>query len=79
MSENKKSNKFSICEYKVWITVLDFTLMIELTKISVLLCVCSVDIASSESFLRGGDLPTLTVQSTGHSLHVFVNGQLSGE
>ncbi|KAL0424490.1 UNVERIFIED_CONTAM: Beta-galactosidase 3 [Sesamum radiatum] len=38
----------------------------------------SVDISSSESFLHGGKLPTLVVQSTGHALHVFVNGQLSG-
>ncbi|KAL1567927.1 Beta-galactosidase 3 [Salvia divinorum] len=38
----------------------------------------SVDIGSSESCLRGGELPTLIVQSTGHALHVFVNGQLSG-
>ncbi|XP_057806866.1 beta-galactosidase 3-like [Salvia miltiorrhiza] len=38
----------------------------------------SVDIGSSESFLQGGELPTLIVQSTGHALHVFVNGQLSG-
>ncbi|XP_047310478.1 beta-galactosidase 3-like isoform X2 [Impatiens glandulifera] len=39
----------------------------------------SVDIGSSESFLRGeGKLPTLIVQSTGHALHVFINGQLSG-
>ncbi|KAL0282594.1 UNVERIFIED_CONTAM: Beta-galactosidase 3 [Sesamum angustifolium] len=36
----------------------------------------SVDISSSESFLHGGKLPTLVVQSTGHALHVFVNGQL---
>ncbi|XP_047314853.1 beta-galactosidase 3-like [Impatiens glandulifera] len=39
----------------------------------------SVDIGSSESFLRGGkELPSLIVQSTGHALHVFINGQLSG-
>ncbi|XP_051144440.1 beta-galactosidase 3 [Andrographis paniculata] len=37
-----------------------------------------VDIGPSESFLRGGELPTLIVQSTGHALHVFVNGRLSG-
>ncbi|KAL0378303.1 UNVERIFIED_CONTAM: Beta-galactosidase 3 [Sesamum radiatum] len=37
----------------------------------------SVDISPSESFLRG-DLPTLIVQSSGHALHVFVNGELSG-
>ncbi|GMP27292.1 hypothetical protein CsSME_00003347 [Camellia sinensis var. sinensis] len=40
--------------------------------------ITSVDIGSSESFLRGGELPTLIVQSTGHALHVFINGQLSG-
>ncbi|CAA2982995.1 beta-galactosidase 3 [Olea europaea subsp. europaea] len=38
----------------------------------------SVDIGSSESFLHGGEHPTIIVQSTGHALHVFVNGQLSG-
>lgn len=38
----------------------------------------NVDIRPSESFLRGGELPNLIVQSTGHALHVFVNGQLSG-
>ena len=37
-----------------------------------------VDIGASESFLRAGELPTLIVQSTGHALHVFINGQLSG-
>lgn len=52
--------------------------MVDLTVSSILLCVCSVDIGSSESSLRGGELPTLIVQSTGHALHVFVNGQLSG-
>ncbi|KAJ8451967.1 hypothetical protein Cgig2_007450 [Carnegiea gigantea] len=38
----------------------------------------SVDINPSESFLRGGELPTFIVQSTGHAVHVFVNGQLTG-
>lgn len=38
----------------------------------------SVEIGHSESFLRGGELPTLIVQSTGHAVHVFINGQLSG-
>lgn len=40
--------------------------------------VCSVDIGDSESFLHGGELPTLIIQSTGHAVHIFVNGQLSG-
>ncbi|KAG4952088.1 hypothetical protein JHK85_045955 [Glycine max] len=40
--------------------------------------ITSVDIGSSESFLRGGELPTLIVQSRGHAVHVFINGQLSG-
>ncbi|XP_071914813.1 beta-galactosidase 3-like [Coffea arabica] len=40
--------------------------------------ITSVNIGSSESFLRGGELPTLIVESTGHTLHVFINGQLSG-
>lgn len=41
-------------------------------------CDYRVDIGSSESFLHGGELPTLIVQSTGHAVHVFINGQLSG-
>ncbi|XP_027914317.1 beta-galactosidase 3 [Vigna unguiculata] len=40
--------------------------------------ITSVDIDSSESFVRGGTLPSLIVQSTGHAVHVFINGQLSG-
>ena len=39
----------------------------------------SVDIKSSESFLRNGKYPTLNVQSAGDALHVFVNGKLSGK
>ncbi|KAG7599608.1 Galactose-binding-like domain superfamily [Arabidopsis suecica] len=38
----------------------------------------SVDIKASESFLRGGKWPTLTVDSAGHAVHVFVNGQFYG-
>ncbi|KAI3813578.1 hypothetical protein L1987_18305 [Smallanthus sonchifolius] len=38
----------------------------------------SVDIGSSESFLSGGELPKLLVQSMGHALHVFINGERSG-
>ncbi|KAJ0440104.1 putative beta-galactosidase [Helianthus annuus] len=38
----------------------------------------SVDVGSSESFLRGGEPPKLLVQSMGHALHVFVNGEHSG-
>ncbi|GFP95157.1 beta-galactosidase 3 [Phtheirospermum japonicum] len=38
----------------------------------------SIDIGSSESFLRGGQKPTLNVDSRGHAIHVFVNGQLAG-
>lgn len=38
----------------------------------------SVDISSSESFLRGGQKPTLTVESAGHAVHVYINGQFSG-
>ncbi|KAG1334098.1 Beta-galactosidase 5 [Cocos nucifera] len=40
--------------------------------------ITSVDVSSAEGFLRGGQLPVLTVQSAGHALHVFINGQLSG-
>nr|XP_043632613.1 beta-galactosidase 3-like [Erigeron canadensis] len=38
----------------------------------------SVDIGSTESFLHGGEHPKLLVQSTGHALHVFINGELLG-
>lgn len=38
----------------------------------------SVEISPTESFLREGRNPTLVVQSAGHVLHVFTNGQLSG-
>ncbi|KAL9414814.1 hypothetical protein AB3S75_043137 [Citrus x aurantiifolia] len=38
----------------------------------------SVNISSSNSFLHGGERPTLSVQSRGHALHVFVNGHLTG-
>ncbi|XP_028765341.1 beta-galactosidase 5 [Neltuma alba] len=40
--------------------------------------ITSVDISSSESFLRGGQKPSIIVQSSGHAVHVFVNGQFSG-
>ncbi|CAN1344381.1 Beta-galactosidase 3 [Linum perenne] len=40
--------------------------------------ITSVEVGSSESFLRGGETPTLIVQSSGHAVHVFINGQLSG-
>ncbi|GAB2279505.1 Beta-galactosidase 3 [Dionaea muscipula] len=38
----------------------------------------SVDISPSESFFHGGELPSLIVQSRGHAVHAFVNGQLIG-
>ncbi|GAV86699.1 Glyco_hydro_35 domain-containing protein [Cephalotus follicularis] len=38
----------------------------------------SVEISSSESFLKGGQKPTLTVASAGHGVHVFINGQFAG-
>lgn len=48
------------------------------TSPDMFLYIYSVEIASSESFLHGGEFPTLIVQSTGHALHVFINGELSG-
>ncbi|KAG6704975.1 hypothetical protein I3842_07G158600 [Carya illinoinensis] len=39
--------------------------------------ITSVNIHPSESFLRG-QKPTLSVQSTGHAVHIFINGQYSG-
>ncbi|KAJ4971434.1 hypothetical protein NE237_004533 [Protea cynaroides] len=40
--------------------------------------ITSVEVGSQESFLHGGGQPTLIVQSTGHALHVFIIGQISG-
>ncbi|KAK4378316.1 hypothetical protein RND71_000178 [Anisodus tanguticus] len=37
-----------------------------------------VEINSTESFLHRGQPLTLTVQSAGHALHVYINGRLSG-
>jgi hypothetical protein len=41
--------------------------------------VASVVINSNEGFFRNGKGPVLTVLSAGHALHVFINGQLSGQ
>ncbi|XP_021889259.1 beta-galactosidase 3-like [Carica papaya] len=38
----------------------------------------SVDLSSSESYLGNERWPTLTVESAGHAVHVFVNGKFSG-
>ncbi|TYH85516.1 hypothetical protein ES332_D02G272300v1 [Gossypium tomentosum] len=38
----------------------------------------SVRISSSESFPRKGTPLTLSIQTAGHGIHVFINGQLSG-
>nr|XP_023897835.1 beta-galactosidase 3-like [Quercus suber] len=38
----------------------------------------SVDISPSESFLHQGQHPTITVQSAGHAMHLFINGRHSG-
>nr|GMC50374.1 beta-galactosidase 5 [Ipomoea batatas] len=40
--------------------------------------ITSVDISSSESFLRGGKKPTLIIHSRGHAVHVFINRKFSG-
>nr|AAQ21369.1 beta-galactosidase [Sandersonia aurantiaca] len=37
-----------------------------------------VNIDQNEQFLKNGQYPVLTAQSAGHSLHVFINGQLIG-
>lgn len=37
-----------------------------------------MDVNSNEKFLSGGSSPVIIVQSAGHALHVFVNGQLAG-
>ncbi|GLT47818.1 hypothetical protein SLA2020_214800 [Shorea laevis] len=38
----------------------------------------NINIDNNEAFLKNGHLPILTVDSAGHGLHVFINGQLSG-
>jgi len=43
-----------------------------------LIVVYSVEISPSENFLQGGKPLSLSVQSAGHTLHVFINGQLQG-
>uniref|UniRef100_A0A0D3FE80 beta-galactosidase n=2 Tax=Oryza TaxID=4527 RepID=A0A0D3FE80_9ORYZ len=40
--------------------------------------ITSVEVDPSEKFLQGGTPLSLTVQSAGHALHVFINGQLQG-
>ncbi|XP_057427809.1 beta-galactosidase 5-like [Lotus japonicus] len=41
--------------------------------------ITSVEISSSESFLRGGhNKPSISVHSAGHAVHVFINGKFSG-
>ncbi|KAG6471669.1 hypothetical protein ZIOFF_069115 [Zingiber officinale] len=44
----------------------------------IIIIIFSVNINPTEGFLRSGELPVLTVQSAGHALHIFINGQLSG-
>ncbi|XP_073526219.1 uncharacterized protein [Phyllobates terribilis] len=38
----------------------------------------SVNVDPSESSLRGGESPTLILESLGHAVHVFINGHLVG-
>ncbi|CAI9272316.1 unnamed protein product [Lactuca saligna] len=38
----------------------------------------TIDVAPTESFLYNGEHPRLLVESSGHALHVFINGKLSG-
>ncbi|KAF6153499.1 hypothetical protein GIB67_027366 [Kingdonia uniflora] len=40
--------------------------------------ITSVKVSPSESFMNGVEWPTLSVESKGHVMHVFINGQLSG-
>ncbi|NP_001265904.1 beta-galactosidase 5-like precursor [Cicer arietinum] len=40
--------------------------------------ITSVDISPSESFLRGGNKPSISVHSSGDAVHVFINGKFSG-
>ncbi|KMT03794.1 hypothetical protein BVRB_8g189390 [Beta vulgaris subsp. vulgaris] len=70
----------SALDYGSTITALGLLEQINMTRDSTdyLWCKTSVDINPSESFFHGGDRPTLIVESTGHAVHVFVNGQLIG-
>ncbi|CAI8606521.1 unnamed protein product [Vicia faba] len=40
--------------------------------------ITSVDISSSESFLRGRNKPSISVRSSGDAVHVFINGKFAG-
>lgn len=40
--------------------------------------ITSVEVDGDEPFIKNGGLPVLTVQSAGHALHVFINGDLAG-
>jgi hypothetical protein len=75
-------SKFSCISPYIWLiyyfTNICFGLLIYLPSILFFLKCCSVNIDQSEQFLVNGNYPSLTVMSAGHSLHVFVNGQLAG-
>ncbi|XP_062021758.1 beta-galactosidase 3-like isoform X3 [Rosa rugosa] len=62
------------------LTVIGFLDQLNITRDSsdYLWYTTSVDISPSESFLRRGKHPILTVQSAGNAMHVFINDQLSG-
>ena len=40
--------------------------------------IISVEVSDDEKFLTTGEDPLLTIESSGHALSVFVNGQLAG-
>jgi hypothetical protein len=54
---------------------IDMTMLLYLKA---LIIVYSVEVNPSENFLQVGKPLSLSVQSAGHALHVFVNGQLQG-
>lgn len=41
--------------------------------------IISVAISADEKFLKTGEDPLLSIDSAGHALSVFVNGQLAGK
>ena len=64
-------------QYFLFILIM-LNICVVMKNLPVINYVSSVDISPSESFLHQGQHPTLTVQSSGHAMHMFINGRLSG-
>ena len=64
--------------YSVLLLYISIRMGIFFLYLKALIIVYSVEISPSENFLQGGKPLSLSVQSAGHTLHVFINGQLQG-